>query len=272
MEKIYFAKNIKYLRNRQNLSQENLGQKISMSRPKVNALETGHTKSPTMEDLLTFSGYFKVSVDTLLKVDLQPLGELKLRELQAGNDIYIKGGNLRVLAITVNGQNEENVELVPIKAKAGYRAGYNDPAYIEKLPKFSLPNLPKGKSYRIFPTIGDSMLPIPENTLVIGAFVEDLSSIRTGTLCIVVLKGNGEDFVFKSMENRLATDHSFVLHSLNEIYQPFTVPVEDVLEVWQMTSYISDTVPAGNITMGSIASALKDIQVKVGTLVAANKG
>lgn len=263
MEKIYFAKNIKFLRNRDKLSQESLGQFLSMTRSKVNALETGHTKSPTMEDLLAFSAYFKVSVDSMLKIDLQPLGELKLRELQAGNDVYIRGGNLRVLAITVNQNNEENVELVPVKAKAGYRAGYNDPSFIQQLPRYRIPGLPKGKTYRIFPTTGDSMFPIPENSLVIGAFVNDLTSIRTGSLCVVVLKGTGEDFVFKNVENRLLAEGCFVLHSLNELYAPYHVMAEDVLEMWQMTSYISDTVPTGNITMGAIASALKDIQIKV---------
>src|SRR5690606_40737116 len=87
-----------------------------------------------------FSDYFHVSVDSMLKVDLTKLGELKLRELEAGNDVYIKGGNLRVLAISVDKSNNENVEYVPVKAKAGYASGgYNDPEYIAGLPKFSMP-------------------------------------------------------------------------------------------------------------------------------------
>lgn len=266
MEKIFFSNNIKYLRDRQRISQENCAQNLSMGRSKLSALENGQIKGLQPEDLLRFSDYFKVSIDTLLRVNLQQLGELNLRQLIAGNDVYIKGGNLRVLAITVNQDNEENVELVPIKAKAGYRAGYNDPQYIGQLPKFHLPNLPKGKTYRIFPTSGDSMLPIPENSLVIGSFVTDLGRIKTGTLCIVVLKGTGEDFVFKSVENNLQNDRTFILHSLNDTYKPYTVPIEDVLEVWEMTSYMSDTVPGGNITMNFIANALKDIQVKVGQI------
>ncbi|MNR31246.1 hypothetical protein D3C85_1487450 [compost metagenome] len=77
------------------------------------------------------------------------------------------GGNLRVLAITVDRDNKENTEHVPVKAQGGYRAGHNDPEFIVTLPKFNFPNLPKGGSYRMFPTSGDSMLPIPEGSDVI---------------------------------------------------------------------------------------------------------
>lgn len=268
MEKIFFSKNIKFLRERERQTQENLANILAMGRSKLNSLEMGRSKAYQPEDLVKFSRHFKISIDALLGVDLSTLGELKLRQLEAGNDVYIKGGNLRVLAITVNRDNEENVELVPIKAKAGYRAGYNDPEYIGQLPKYSIPDLPKGRSYRIFPTTGDSMLPIPENSQVIGAFVQDLGSIKSGTLCIVVLNGQGEDFVFKSVENRIATDRCLVLHSLNELYPPYSVPIEDVLEVWEMKSYMSDTVPGGNITMSLIAGALKDIQVTVNQIAA----
>lgn len=267
MSKIFFSTNLKYLRGRKGQSQETLANNLSMGRSKIDALEQGRTKTCLPEDLMVFSRYYKISIDTLLSVDLSKLQELQLRELEAGNDLYLRGGNLRVLAISVDRNNEENVEMVPIKAKAGYRAGYNDPAYIGQLPKFSMPNLPKGKSVRIFPTEGDSMLPIPEDSLIVTEYVEDLTSIKTGTLCIVVLNGTGPDFVFKSVENRLNEDRTFILHSLNEMYKPYAVQAEDVLEVWKFVSYVSNTVPGGNITMSHIANALQEIKVNVASLV-----
>src|SRR5215217_5437545 len=109
MEEIFFSNNIKYLRTRRKLNQDFLAKELSITRVKLNALESGHTKNPVLGDLIRFSRYFRISVDSILTVDLQKLGELKLRELEAGNDVYIRGGNLRVLAITVNQDNEENV-------------------------------------------------------------------------------------------------------------------------------------------------------------------
>src|SRR5690606_3788350 len=165
---IFFGSNVKFLRIRQKLTQEHLAQKLSMTRSKLNCIETGQTKSPSIEDMLKFSFHFKMSLETLIKVDLSKLVELKLRELESGNDIYIKGGNLRVLAITVDKDNNENVEYVPRNAIAGDQAGYSDPEYIASRPTYSLPNLSHLVTVSIVPTEGGSMLPIPENSDVTG--------------------------------------------------------------------------------------------------------
>jgi len=53
--------------------------------------------------------------------------------------VYIKGSNLRVLATTVDIANNENIEMVAEKAKAGYTTGYADPEFISELPVFQFP-------------------------------------------------------------------------------------------------------------------------------------
>src|SRR5690606_5142703 len=126
---------------------------------------------PPVEDLLRFSAFYRLSIDTLLRVNLQKIGELKIRELEAGNDQFTTGTRLRVLATTVDSANNENIEFVPVKAKAGYLAGYNDPEFIATLPRFTMPQLPASRTYRMFPTSGKSMLPIPEGSLVIAEYV-----------------------------------------------------------------------------------------------------
>lgn len=236
--KIFFGSNLKFLRERQKLSQEALARKLSVTRAKLVAIETGQTKSPPPEDFVRFSEYFKISVDSLLKVDLSKLGELKLRELEAGNDVYIKGGNLRVLAITVDKTNKENVEYVPLNVKAGYASGYNDPEFIASLPKFNVPNLPKGGTFRVFPITGDSMLPIPSGSDVTGRYIADWNNIKPGTPCIVILKN--QDLVFK----RVTIDKEGVLLvSQNPAYEPYRVPIEEVVEIWLFHSYTSVQLP-----------------------------
>jgi len=237
---IFFPSNLKYLRERKKLTQERLAQSLEITRAKLNALESGQTRSPQPEDYLRISDFFKISIDSLLKVNLPRLGELKLRELEAGNDIYMAGSNIRVLAITVDRNNKENVEYVPIKAKAGYRAGYNDPEYIATLPKFSFPNLPKGKTHRMFPISGDSMLPIPSGSAVIAQFVQDWKGIRENTPCIVILSGE-QDFVFKLVT--VLPDNMILLKSLNEQYKPYPVEVSEVNEIWEFQSYQSSELP-----------------------------
>ena len=260
---IFFAENLRFLRERRKMTQQELAAKLSATRSKINALESGQTKSPVMDDLLRVSELFGISLDSLVRVELSKLGELKLRELEAGNDVYIRGGNLRVLAISVDRNNNENVEYVPIKAKAGYRTGYNDPEFIAALPKYSLPNLPAGGTFRIFPTTGDSMEPIPEGSDVVAQFVADWASLKPDTPCIVILR-ESQDFVFKLVT--LRQDGRILLKSLNPLFEPYTVPVEEVLEIWAFHAYTSREIPEQEGDMRQLMRMMGRMQAEIGEL------
>ena len=56
------------------------------------------------------------------------------------------GSNIRILSISVDQQDRENIELVPVKASAGYLNGYADPEFISDLPKFHLPFFNQGEN------------------------------------------------------------------------------------------------------------------------------
>src|ERR1700748_1708973 len=101
-QKVFFPSNLKFLRERKKLSQESLANTLDFTRSKLAALESAATKAPQPEDLIAIADYFKVSIDTLLKVDLPKLGAFKMHELEMGNDVYMAGSRIRVLAITVD--------------------------------------------------------------------------------------------------------------------------------------------------------------------------
>ena len=260
IQKIFWADNVKFLRQRKKLSQESMAESLKISRSKLNAHENGHTVNPPVEDLFRFSDYFKISIDALLKIKLAQLGELKLRELEAGKDVYMAGGNIRVLAITVDKNDRENVEYVPIKAKAGYKAGYNDPEFIASLPKYSFPDLPRTGTFRMFPTVGDSMLPIPEGSDILARYIQDWTNIKSGTLCIVIFKGE-QDFVFKkvSMQN----EGILLLESFNEVYKPYTASVENVLEIWQFERFVSKDIPERASDLQELKSMILDLRREI---------
>ncbi|WP_293299893.1 helix-turn-helix domain-containing protein [Pedobacter sp. UBA4863] len=266
-QKQFWVGNLKFLRERKKMTQDFLANELKISRSKLATLESGRTTNPLLEDVVNFSRYFKVSVDTLITVDLSKIGELRLRELEAGNDVYLKGGNLRVLAITVDRSNRENVEYVSVKAKAGYKAGYHDPSYIAELPKLSLPNLKTGNTYRMFPTTGDSMLPIPEGSDILTKYVTDMGSIKAGTLCIVILREE-QDFVFKKVT---VLEKSFLLESLNLTYEPYEVAAEDVLELWEFEKFMSGNIPEGSADMDTVLRYIKEMQQDI-HLIKAREG
>ena len=151
--KYYFASNLKLLRKRKKRSQEEVSKYIEVSRSAYNSYENGGIE-PSFSTLLNLSTYFSVSLDKLVKVDLGRIGEMALSQLEKGFDMDLKGANLRVLTTTVNQQNENNVELVPAQARAGYTTGFADPEFIKILPAFNLPFLSEKKKYRTFPIKG----------------------------------------------------------------------------------------------------------------------
>lgn len=240
MQNFFWASNVKFLRERAKLTQQVIAEKLELTRNMVAAHENGKVKNVSMEDLAKYSDFFKLAIDSLIRADLSKLGEFKLRELEAGNDVYTSGKKLRVLATTVSPDNKDNVELVAGKAKAGYPTGYGDPDYVACLPVFHMPQLPVDQKFRMFQISGDSMPPIPENAYVIGKYLEDWRTIRDGTNCIIITK---EGILFKTVYNHLKEKRRLELRSTNPAYKPFELPAEQVLEIWSYHSYWTDIRP-----------------------------
>ena len=236
-----FSSNVKLLRTRRNKTQDIVARELGMSRSTLNSYENGSVKNPTLGALMGFSKYYKVSIDTLIKMDLGKLSGFQLSELEKGNDIYITGSKLRVLATTVDSENKENIEAVPIKAKAGYKNGYADPDFIKKLPTFQLPILFNDRKYRMFQIDGDSMLPIPDKSWVIGEYIENWHDIKNGQAYILLTIEEG--IVFKNVVNQLKKKKKLELHSLNTEYKPYELDVNEVKEVWKFVNFISSEIP-----------------------------
>jgi len=237
---MYFASNIKFLRKRRDRTQDDVAAALDLKRSTLSGYENG-VAQPGIDIIISFSGYFNMSIDTLLKIDMTRLSESQLGELERGYDAYVKGSNLRVLTTTVNSENRENIELVAEKAKAGYTTGYADPEYIGELPVFSLPFLSNKRKYRTFQLKGDSMHPIPDGSWVTGEFVQDWMDIVNGKAYIVFTLNDG--IVFKILENNILKNGKLVLYSLNPLYEPYEVHINEVKEIWKFVNYISNELP-----------------------------
>jgi len=256
----YFASNIKLLRKRRGRTQDDVAFALKMKRPTLSGYENG-VAEPGIETLVLFSDYFKIAVDTLIRTDLTKLPESQLSQLERGFDTLIRGSSLRVLATTVTPAEEENIELVSEKAKAGYRTGFADPEYIRILPAFHLPFLSKQKKYRTFQIVGDSMLPIPDGAWVTGEFVQDWLMIRDRQAYIILTIDEG--IVFKVAENKISQEGLLTLHSLNPLYQPYDIHVNDIREVWKFVNYISPVMPEASAPTDQIFDAIRNLQTDV---------
>jgi len=258
---MYFSSNIKFLRKRRKKTQDDLAFALQMKRSTLSGYEN-NIAEPGISSLLRFSKYFGIAVDTLISVNLQELTESQLRQLEHGQDVFITGQKLRVLATTVDRNNNENIELVTEKAKAGYMSGFADPDYISELPVFRLPFLSTNKKYRTFQISGDSMLPIPDKSWVTGEFIQDWNNVLPGDACIVLTRDEG--IVFKIVDNQLHDKGKLVLYSLNALYDPFEVEGREIREIWKFVHYISNEIPdpviPGNEIYKTVANLKRDVE------------
>lgn len=215
--------NLKYLRKKHNLSQQAFAVILDIPRTTLGDYEREKTE-PNIPMLLKMSAYFDVTVDNLVSEDLA------LEKYQIANSPQLK-----VLAISLDNNNESNIELVDSKAEAGYLDDYQNPEYIKELPKFVLPNIPNG-TYRAFEIQGDSMLPIISGSVIVASYVEKISDIKNGKTYIIISKREG--LVYKRVIVN-AKNKALILKSDNELYLPYELEWAEVDEIWQYYAHLS---------------------------------
>lgn len=237
---MFLSENLKFLRKRRMLTQQELADRLNTKRSSINNYENG-TTFPPVNVLIALSDLFHLSVDTLLRINLSGLRESQLYVIEHGSDVFVRGNEVRVLATTVDSSNKENIEIVSIKAKAGYTTGYFDPEFISGLPNFQLPILSKERKYRAFQISGDSMLPVRDKSWVVGEYVQDLHTLRDDHPCIVLTLNEG--IVFKKVKNELLEKGSLRMISLNTEYLPYDLPISEIREVWKFVLYLTDEIP-----------------------------
>lgn len=243
--------NIRHLRTRKGLSQEQFADELGWTRSVVGSYEEGRSE-PSIERLIDLSTYFNIPIDILVKNDLR----------LAKDTSFIEVGNKRVLfPITVTEGDEDMIEIIPAKASAGYLQGYDDPEYIEQLQKIKLPFLPTG-THRAFPIKGDSMLPVKDGSFVVAKFVEDIQDVKDGRTYIVLTKDDG--LVYKRLYNTIESDGCLLLKSDNKVYEPYSVKAEDVLELWEFTCCINtQEYDEEELKLSSILSMFQDLKVEL---------
>ena len=229
---MFFAENLKFLREKKQISQSAMARDLDISRTTLIGYEKG--VQPPFHKLLKMADYLGFSLDALIRCQLKVLSDFQLSEIARGEEIDLTGRQLRLLTITTDSEGRENIEMVNEKAQAGYTGGYGDPEFLAALPCFQLPFLDPNKTYRCFQITGDSMLPIPDGAWVTCSFVRDWTSLKKGARYIVVTREQG--IVFK----RLYPDYdekNLTLVSTNELYEPYTLPFTEILELWEYATH-----------------------------------
>ena len=238
--------NLKYLRKLRGWTQEEFANKLRIKRSLLGAYEEERAE-PRIDVLEVVCDMFKLTLDDILRKDLSD---------NKGN--YLAKRRAMKLA-----QGRPDIPFVPIKAAAGYLAGFEDPEFIDELNTFTLPML-SGGNYRAFEIVGDSMLPTPSGSVIVGEKLENLDDVKNNVACIVVSRNEG--IVYKRVQKNGRQKNKLTLVSDNPVFHPYTVNAEEVLEMWQAQVVISRTNSQNRWDMRQLATVVSDLQQQVTSL------
>ncbi|SFC60821.1 DNA-binding transcriptional regulator, XRE-family HTH domain [Parapedobacter composti] len=249
------ANNLKYLRKKKGLTQQQFADEMGIKRASVGAYEEERAE-PKYELLKKIASFYGLTMDELVN--------------EAINDKWkpapkSDASNVRVLSITVDEGDRENIEMVPVKASAGYLNGYADPEYIAELPKFSLPIFRQG-TYRAFEIQGDSMLPLQPGSIVIAEYVDNWNEVKPGQTYVVISRTDG--VVYKRIAFKYKEDKGLKLVSDNKSYEPYWVAAADILEIWKAKAYISTQLPepSPEPTMETLTAMMAQMQKTISSV------
>ncbi|MFL5786746.1 MAG: XRE family transcriptional regulator [Flavisolibacter sp.] len=239
-------KNLKYLRKLRGWTQEEFAQKLRIKRSLLGAYEEERAE-PRIDILEVVADMFKLTLDDLLRKDVSD-----------NKGSYIAKRRAHKLA---NGRTD--IPFVPVKAAAGYLAGYADPEFVDELNTFTLPML-TGGDYRAFEIVGDSMMPTTSGSVIVGEKVHSLDDVKTNQTYIVVSRTEG--IVYKRMLKNNRQKNKFTLVSDNPAYQPYLVNAEDIVEVWQAQMIISKANTQQRWDVNQLAGLVNNLQQQVSVL------
>ncbi len=242
------SQNLKYLRKLRGWTQEEFANKLNIKRSLIGAYEEERAE-PRLEVLEIISDMFKISLDELLRKDLS---------ITQGSNYLARRRQLKLMS-----SDRNVIHFVPVKAAAGYLAGYADSEFIDELNTFTLPML-SGGNYRAFEIIGDSMMPTPSGSIIVGEKIENLEDAKSNLAYIVVSKNEG--IVYKRVVKSNKNKSKITLVSDNPTYKPYQVNANDILEMWQAQTIINKVIQQQRWDVNALANLVNNLQDQVSSL------
>ena len=242
------GQNLKYLRKLRGWTQEEFSNKLGIKRSLIGAYEEERA-DPRLEVLEIIADIFKLTLDELLLKDLS----------NTGNSYLAKRRQQKMMTAERN-----LIHFVPVKAAAGYLAGYADSEFIDELNTFTLPMLAGGQ-YRAFEIIGESMMPTPSGSIIVGEKIENNpDEIKSNQPYIVVSRNEG--IVYKRIVKNNRQKNKFTLVSDNPQYQPYQVNAEDIVELWHAQMVLSKVSQQQRWDVDSLANMVSNLQSQVSNM------
>lgn len=226
---MFFASNIKFIRESLNLSQSDFALRLKVKRTTLAGYESGRS----YPDFLTFvaiSEELRVSPSEFIHQDLR-IQSLTNNSTSITSSAITNSKPINQVFVTLDNSGKENIVFVNVKAAAGYPSNINNAEFYSDLPTFSLPGSRyQNGTFRCFEVTGESMKgSFKQGDWCIGRLIIDLQTIRDNYVYVIV---TNESVLIKRVINRLKDRESLVLKSDNPEYSHIQIHADDIKEVW----------------------------------------
>ena len=254
----YAGKNLKFIRKQREWTQEEMANQLQIKRSLVGAYEEERAE-PRLEVQEAICALFNISLEEFLFQDLSETGNAGA---ESGTGMsYLD--RRRSMKMDKSSSAAPIVPFVPVKAAAGYLAGYADPEFLDELNTFTLPMLAPG-DYRAFEIIGDSMLPTPSGSVIVGEKVDSIRDVKNSNTYIVV--SNADGVVYKRIITNDDNKDKLTLLSDNPLYEPYQVNSQDIVEIWKAVYIIHKAGAQPMWNVDQLAGVVNSLQDKISNL------
>ena len=106
------------------------------------------------------------------------------------------------------------------------------------------------------------MLPVKSGSYIVAKFIESVNDIKDGKTYIILSKSEG--MVYKRVFKQIEEHKMLLMVSDNKKYDPYYLPMNDILEIWEFTCSINtQEYDEHELKISSIASMLTQLGVEL---------
>ncbi len=143
--------------------------------------------------------------------------------------------------------------LVKANAIKDYLANCQKVDYLRSLPTVSLPFITSERS-RAFEMGNDFPL---QNSIVIGNGISDWSEVLDGKFYVLLTAQQG--VIYRRVYNQVKIKGALLLSSDNPTIPSFEISIKDVVEIWEVNSFISQQLPEPHISLERVKDLVDDL-------------
>ena len=125
--------------------------------------------------------------------------------------------------------------------------------YLRSLPTISLPYINSDRS-RAFEAGSDFPM---QNSIIVGGGISDWSEVNDGKFYILVTAQQG--VIYRRVYNQVKIKGALLLSSDNPTIPSFEISIKDVVEIWEVNSFISQQLPEPHISLERVKNIVDDL-------------